>query len=59
MLLLILLVALTNFIVGSIIEPSESEKAKGFLGYDRKYIELKIFVNKRFYMWICNSGAVC
>lgn len=48
--LVILLVALSNFLVGSIMGPgsSEQKQAKGFLGYDcrvKQTIEIRICIN--------------
>lgn len=38
-LLVILLVAILDFIIGSLIPPKDEYKAKGFIGYNGKYYD--------------------
>ena len=36
----ILLLAIGNFVIGSFIPPSSTERAKGFVGYDGTHFEI-------------------
>jgi len=58
--LVILMVALANFIAGSVMGPQDQEekKAKGFLGYDRQLISYLNYINPyNNYYIILTSGS--